>query len=262
MGSKPALPHVIGNKISTTLASGINSSTLTIPLTSGVGFNTSGGYIIVDKGLSTEEVIYLESVSGSTGTASSDGRGQAGTSAVAHSSGATVYDVLINDHIEGIRTEFLVDHTIAGIHTKVEVPVTVSYKASAYLSGTHNISTGTVTLVNLDTEIFDSNNNFSTVSHQYTAPVTGHYLIAGTTGMAIESGKVMQCHIFVNGTSISRSADSSATATNNLSLSTTTVTALTAGDLVDLRVFHTNVGTTALANSLGQTRLDIHLLSI
>lgn len=102
MAATPDLPRVIGNKISTTLSSSIDSSTTTIPFTSGSGMNANGGYIIVDKGLSTEEIIYIESVTGNTGTVSSDGRGRCGTSAVAHGSGATVYDVLVDEHIEGL----------------------------------------------------------------------------------------------------------------------------------------------------------------
>lgn len=124
MATTPTLVHVIGNRIATTLSSGINSSALSISVASGSGLNASGGYIIIDKGLSTQEVIYVESVSGTTLTVSSDGRGRGGTSAAAHSSGAIVNDVLVNEHVEGLITDFLVAHNADGSHQTLPSLVT------------------------------------------------------------------------------------------------------------------------------------------
>lgn len=112
----PLLVHAIGNKIATVLAGGINNSDLSISVSSGVGLNTDGGYIIIDKGLANEEIVYIESVTGTTLIISNDGRGRCGTSAVSHSSGATVSDVIVDEHIEGMQTVFLLEHNDDGTH--------------------------------------------------------------------------------------------------------------------------------------------------
>lgn len=124
--STPTLVHAIGNRIATTLSSGINSSALSISVASGSGLNSTGGYIIIDKGLATQEIIYVESVSGTTLTVASDGRGRGGTTASAHSSGAIVNDVLVNEHIEGLITAFTTEHSSTGVHSIINSAIVAS----------------------------------------------------------------------------------------------------------------------------------------
>lgn len=83
-----------GNAPATTLSSGINNSTTTIPLTSGTGYpdgSIGRFWIVVDRGLATEEKIPCSSRSSNTITAVS--RGGDDTTALAHSSGAAVEHV-------------------------------------------------------------------------------------------------------------------------------------------------------------------------
>lgn len=57
------------------------------------------------------------------------------------------------------------------------------YKFSAYASGNTSI-TNTTQKVVLNTEIFDTNNNFdSSTNYRYTAPVTGFYQLSAQVGL-------------------------------------------------------------------------------
>lgn len=300
MGATPTLPHVIGNKISTTLASGINNSTLTIPLTSGVGLNTTGGYIIVDKGTSTEEIIYLESVSGSTGTASSDGRGSGGTSAFSHSSGATVYDVLVSTHIEGSRSTFLTEHNLDGTHTtNVDKTVdnTKAFKGKDSGGTARNI--GNVTSGDF-LEIGDTNLNGITpylklvasafqsasgqtistatitqvtldgenfdpgadfASNSYTAPVTGYYLVvAQITFDDPGAAHALQGYIYVNGAQIKKNISTSIAAVTQ-SIQLVGLVNATATQTIDIRAYHEKGSNLALLNGAINTYLDIFFVS-
>lgn len=86
-----------GNAPVRTLTSGIDNATLTIPISDGTGWPTGVTgpfFIVVDKGLTTEEKIKCASRTGNTLTAASGGRGVDGTSAATHSSGASVEHVV------------------------------------------------------------------------------------------------------------------------------------------------------------------------
>src|ERR1044072_6842572 len=102
----------------TTLTSGINNSTLTIPGASVTASPAGGGagpfLIVIDRGLATEEKILCDSVSGSSFIANASGRGWAaeGTAAASHNSGAVVEHVIgkvdvdeANAHVNDITTD-------------------------------------------------------------------------------------------------------------------------------------------------------------
>ena len=85
----------VGNAPGTTLASSINSSVTSFTVGTGTGTaypSGSGGpfYIKIDAGQVAEEKILCASRSGDVFTVATSGRGADGTSAAAHSSGATV----------------------------------------------------------------------------------------------------------------------------------------------------------------------------
>src|SRR5262245_56757995 len=84
-----------GNAAQTTLASGITSGATTFSVVSGGGANCpSGGsgnfYVVIDRGLSTEEKILCSSRTTDTFTVAGSGRGVDGTTALAHSPTAIV----------------------------------------------------------------------------------------------------------------------------------------------------------------------------
>jgi hypothetical protein len=85
-----------GNAPSTTLASGIDASTLTIPVASGTGYpDGSGGpfYIVIDPGLASEEKVLCDETDGNTITANAAGRGADDTTAASHTTSAVVQHI-------------------------------------------------------------------------------------------------------------------------------------------------------------------------
>lgn len=80
-----------GAVASTTLNGGINNSTTTVVITSATGWPTisnNGHYAVIDPGLATEEKVLVTARASTTLTVT---RGGDGTSAAAHSDGATIY---------------------------------------------------------------------------------------------------------------------------------------------------------------------------
>lgn len=116
MANIPTMPRAIGNRISTTLASPVDDNDLTFTVSSGTGFSSSGGYIILDQGLSNEEIVYVESVSSTTLTIATNGRGAAGSVAASHSAGAAVMDVVIDENVNGLIDTYSVEHNTDGTH--------------------------------------------------------------------------------------------------------------------------------------------------
>lgn len=83
-----------GNAPATTLNGGINASTLSIVVTSATGYPAGGAsgpfFIVIDRGLTSEEKVLCDSVSGATFTVNAAGRGADGTTGASHVSGAIV----------------------------------------------------------------------------------------------------------------------------------------------------------------------------
>lgn len=131
----PTLYKAAGDKFSTTLAAGISAADLSIQLSSVTGLNSSGGMLIIDEGVSSEEVIAYTSYIGTTLTVPSGGRGLSGTTAAIHSIGAVVKDILVADHVNKAYTSFTAEHSEAGVHSAATV---TSLKAT-----TAEIETGT-----------------------------------------------------------------------------------------------------------------------
>lgn len=117
MANKPNLTYALGNRLATTLDGSITDDATTINVVDASGFKATGGYALIDKANeATREIVYVESVSSNVLTIATDGRGLAGTTAVAHSSGVTIQDVAVDDMINGLVDQFKVGHTDAGAH--------------------------------------------------------------------------------------------------------------------------------------------------
>lgn len=87
----------------TTLSSGISASDTVIPVNAAP--TSSEGFLVLDQNNSTKEVIYYTSKDASTVTCPSValGRGQGGTTAVSHSSGATVKMNMVSQYFKEIQ---------------------------------------------------------------------------------------------------------------------------------------------------------------
>jgi hypothetical protein len=119
-----------GTAPATTLSGGINNSTTTIPVTSGTGYpdgSVGPFFVVIDRGLASEEKVKCVSRSGNTITAvTTTGRGSDGTSATTHVSGAAVEHVLtaddlnlLNLHVADVATDNHTQYLTTTRHTAV-----------------------------------------------------------------------------------------------------------------------------------------------
>lgn len=116
MANKPNITYALGNRLATTLDGSITDSATTINAVDASGFKAAGGYAIIDKeNEATREIVYVESVSGNVLTVATNGRGLCGTTAVAHTSGVSIKDVIVDDHINGLADAFKVRHADDGV---------------------------------------------------------------------------------------------------------------------------------------------------
>jgi hypothetical protein len=97
--------------VETTLASGISNSATSITVASGTGSALMGGVtlaagnvdqftVAIDPDTQSEEIVFVTAVSSDTLTVV---RGRAGSSAIAHSAGATVQHVLTSDDLNAFE---------------------------------------------------------------------------------------------------------------------------------------------------------------
>lgn len=101
--------------VETTLASGINSAVTTLTVATGTGAALMGGVtlgaavggiypdqftVALDPDTASEEIVFVQQVSGDTLTIV---RGRAGSAATSHSSGATVKHVLTSDDLNAFE---------------------------------------------------------------------------------------------------------------------------------------------------------------
>jgi hypothetical protein len=78
---------------------------------------------------------------------------------------------------------------------------------NAYLTATQNVSASTFTKVQLNAELFDTNNNFdSTTNYRFTPTVAGYYFFQGSfiAQQVSGTGSVALAAIYKNGTNISQ----------------------------------------------------------
>jgi hypothetical protein len=147
MANVPNTVQTIGDKISTTLTASISASDTTITVNSGAGMNPNGGYIIIDPNTSTEEIVYIESVSGNTLTVASNGRGRGATIATSHNVGAVVTDIITNEMFNRPRTAFVAEHNDNGTH-KLETNTFDNFiSAAGLISGKITASTASNNLL-------------------------------------------------------------------------------------------------------------------
>lgn len=125
MANTPNIVKAIGNKYTGTLGGSLSDSATTTTVADGSGLSATGGYMIIDEAITAKrEIIYVEEVDGTTLTIATDGRGRCGTSAVAHDSGAVITDVIVDEHINGLATNFRVEHGDDGKHDINAAPFT------------------------------------------------------------------------------------------------------------------------------------------
>lgn len=126
--------------VATTLTSSINNAVTSIPVAATTGFPGSTPFtLILDEGTASEEIITVTAVAGLNLTAT---RGQDGTTAVSHSSGATVkHGVSARDFDE--PNSFLNLGGTVGGNTTITGTIAASGLAGSLLSSTSGAALGT-----------------------------------------------------------------------------------------------------------------------
>lgn len=223
---------------STTLSAGITSSTTTIPLNS-VPSGTEG-FLVIDPDNSSKEIIFYNAKGSSDVTVPTTGdRGRGGTSAVAHSSGATVKMMVNSDYVKEIQN----GHAISALSTSTTA-ISNPYKFSVYRNAAQNATNGGTAQINYDTELYDTNSNFdSTTNYRYTAPVSGFYWFNARVGITVSTRALLS--FYKNGSEVYRGVDI-ATGASGINVTATALLQLTASDYIDVRVYTdaTNVAMT------------------
>jgi hypothetical protein len=189
MGTTPQLKRAIGNEAATTLASLLSSLGTTIQVSDGSVFDADGGYAIIDEGTTAEEVVYIESVSGNTLTVSSDGRGLAGTSAVEHSTGAAITDIIVKEMFNDTVTAFKVEHDDDGGHKQLDAQIVASGNAITTSNKLIDQSGGI--------EITDTLTYASASDPEFTLTVTGDYTSTVYAGMIIKLTQTTDKFFFI-----------------------------------------------------------------
>ena len=77
----------------------------------------------------------------------------------------------------------------------------------AYLSANQTISVNTEVKINLDTEVFDSDNGFNTSTYKYVVPSAGRYylsLTSTTQNTGTSAANMQENFIFINGSKVTK----------------------------------------------------------
>lgn len=163
-----------------------------------------------------------------------------------------------------IDDDAIIARHIAGIDKSNLAADSNPYKFSVYPASTVAISTATQKIA-LNTEVFDTNNNFDTASYRYTAPVAGFYQInaqgrMGSAGMGSTENATLG--LYKNGSQlavsdkINGSNDSARIATPNISK----LVQLAAGDYLELYALMGGVYRDIVAGPIA-TFMDGYLVS-
>lgn len=259
---------------------GILAGGTTLPLTSVTGLDTSTAVtLVVGAGTATEEVI--------TGVVSGSDlincvRGKEGTTDSAHSAGETVNMFFTETHWDDAMDGILVSHDqdgtlkdgavdaasvlasnvvttakiaddavtaakLDGVDKSLLTTDSNPYKFSAYRSSAWTAAAG-LTKVNLNAEMFDTNNNFdSTTNYRYDVPVSGFYQLNANVTIGGNTNRVFVA-IYKNGsTELARNDTNISNAIAVPYSSAVSVLAqCTAGDYIEL--FHAS---SAVAGGVG-----------
>jgi hypothetical protein len=138
-------------------------------------------------------------------------------------------------------------------------------RVRAYLSANQSINSATWTKLTLDTEDYDSGNNFdNATNYRFTAPVTGYYFVTGHVDMAAgTAGKRLIADLYLNGSQRSVLGNQQSTSTGgDVTANFSDVMKLTAGDYLELWCYHDQTGAQNAKGGKYDTYLAIHLLSI
>lgn len=129
------------------------------------------------------------------------------------------------------------------------------YKFGVYRAAAFNVGNGTLAKITMDTELYDTNNNFATGT--YTTPVAGFYHFDWGVGCGA-SGYVLSS-LFKNGSEVRRGMEISQAGATDIQNPGSADLQLSANDTIEVYA----QGGASLAGQVGQNRtfLNGHLVS-
>ena len=124
---------------------------------------------------------------------------------------------------------------------------------SAHLSANQNIATSTFTKIAFNTELFDTNNNYSTSTYRFTPTLAGYYQINGIAFLSATKNAQLVT-LYKNGVEFARGNQQNTTTASSRGMSISyLVSANGSSDYFELYAFHTTGITEEL---LGNNRLS------
>lgn len=271
----------------TTLANSMLISDTSLTLQSGTGLPTATAITLTidatdpvsgDPTPTLKEVV-TGTLSGTT--LSNLLRGQDGTTAQGHASGANVVMWWNANMINDFETSYLTQHAQLGTHTAITATsinnsgnetvggnlnvtgtttltgtTTITalsnpYKFSVYRNAAWTDGSGAFALVTFDTKNFDTGSNYSVSTGQFVAPVAGFYWLSATANSTNSAGQYNITSLYKNGAEFRRGNQNISSAGTPLyGSSVTDLLQLAANDYIQVYHFGAGgVGTTGPAQT-------------
>ena len=160
----------------------------------------------------------------------------------------------IHGKVKGVEA-FLLDD--AGILTLAKQSA-----AKAYLGTEQTIPNTTWTVINLDTELYDIQDEFNTTTHRFTAKKAGIYMVAAAIAWINNTtAKRWDAAIFKNGSAVAQACMHSANATDPIHIFLCDIAQLAVNDYLDLRGYQNSGSSANVAAYAFATYLAVYKLA-
>jgi len=169
-------------------------------------------------------------------------------------------EFVFKDHTQTLTNKTLTNPEI----NYTDTTVTMNVKASAYLNSAQTITKDSWDEVDIDTESYDIGSDFNTATHEFTAPVTGYYLVIGQVSYATpEADKRYWAALNLNNAATPTIYyPAHASSTSGLGIPISSVIYVTASTLISLYTRCNTTANEALSTGSLATFLNVHLLSV
>jgi len=109
------------------------------------------------------------------------------------------------------------------------------------MSGSQTIANATTTILQYDTEVYDTDSAFNTSNYTFTAPSAGKYFFKiATMGIFCDSAsEICIIGVYVNGTQYQKTTHNRSTVTTDTSFFHESIVPLSASDAVTAKIYHT-----------------------
>lgn len=150
---------------------------------------------------------------------------------------------------------------LSSVRTYVGANFVNPYMFSAYMGSTQSTVLNTWTKLNMNTEEYDTNSNYSTSTYGYTIPVTGYYTFNVGVQMIGQAGVPFLVAFSKDGTTEWRRAQEIPNTTGNIAIFGNVDAYLTTGEVIYPIYYSSSAGKT-LNNTAGYSRFQGRLISL